>query len=1083
MRRLKLIFVILVSVAAILTAFNVYVRSTLHDTASQQASSQVNATLLGYADQLEQRILLSITVLQGLADKIGTGEYSAREGYILLKQATESLEMARVTGVVDRTGKLVISSRGPTPPEINLKDSENVAYFLDGGNRAWYFGGPVLNRIDNQWQILFSVPIHDANGELTGVIGAVITPSAVMEPLGRIMLPDDRLVLVNAENKTVGEIPFNADEIGTDGAYHSLLTNALNIEKTVTRNIESSQQGTVIASARTIADKTLGIILTRPENVALQGWKLFEAAALFASIGLFGLASICCLIFYRYDAAQRKYIQQLSHLNEKIKEESIKVNELAKVKTDFLANMSHEIRTPMNAIIGLLHLLGYTKLTPEQKEYVRKISDSGKFLLGIIDDILTYSKIEAGKVNIENTIFSTHEIMDSLSTILSVNSTGKDIEVLISVGESVPKHLIGDPFRLQQLLINITGNAIKFTERGEVLVSVDMTRKNDNKIELEFQTRDSGIGMSPEQVDNLFKPFLQADTSITRKFGGTGLGLSICKRLIDIMGGEISVKSAIGEGTTFTFTLPFELPQKGQVSASITKQTMRVLVVDDNTLAREVINNTARNLGWDTTVAESGEEALRIVEESYKEGLIFDLILMDWKMPGLDGVATSEQMRNRLPSKEMPIVVMVTAADKDQLLRHSSIENVDGIVLKPVTESSLFNAVISAQATPTSKNAEHSLVPENMKPDGEPCQLSGLNILLVEDNYINQDVAIHILEMEGASVTLAENGQVAVNKVQDDANNFDVVLMDLQMPVMDGITATTEIRNTLGNKKLPIIALTAGVFDTDREKCFTAGMNGFLSKPFRPDDMVRLVLSKIDATARARNIDAITPAVKPTRTAPTLTSATETADQIPNASDATDIPQTSRGLVINRAHALEMLGGNEELFETLSKHFIALYQNIFEDFSDDYQKQDWEELEKRAHSLKGASASIGANALQSVCGTLEKHSQLKNEDQITDLMLELKAEIRAALLELGGEDINAKNANRAEAEDDATPDDALEELRSALETNNLVALRLIEEHAETLGNRLGSVRFEEVKAHVGKLDFADGLNALSEKPE
>ncbi len=1083
MRRLKLISSILFAVAAILTAFNIYARTELRDEAYQQASSQVHATLLGYADQLEQRIVLSITVLQGLAEKLGTGNYSAREGHILLKQATESLEMARVIAVSDHTGQLVISSRGPTPPDINVKDNPNVAYFLNGGDRPWYFGGPVLNSIDNQWQILFSVPIHEADGTLSGVIGAVITPSAVMEPLGRIMLPDDRLVLINARNETVGKIPFSADDIGSNSAYSGLLNQALDTDETVTTSIDTQQQGTVIASARTIANETLGIILTRPENVALQGWKLFEAAALFASIGLFVLASICCLIFYRYDSIQQKHIAQLSDLNEKIKQESIKVNQLAEVKTDFLANMSHEIRTPMNAIIGLLHLLGYTKLSPEQKEYVRKIADSGKFLLGIIDDILTYSKIEAGKVKIEKTIFSIHEIMDSLSTILSVNSTGKDIEVLISVGESVPKHVIGDPFRLQQILINIAGNAVKFTDRGEVLLAVDMTRKNGNQIELEFKTRDSGIGMSDEQINTLFKPFLQADSSTTRKFGGTGLGLSICKRLIDTMKGDISVESTVGKGTTLTFTLPFELPQKGKIAATTTRNEMSVLVVDDNVLAREVIDKTAQNLGWHTKIAQSGEEALEIVEQHYASGQMFDLILMDWKMPGLDGVTASEKIRNQLPANAMPIVVMVTAADKDQLLRHSSIENIDGIVLKPITESSLFNAVISAKATSSHTKSGDDLVPENVKPDGEPRQLKGINILLVEDNYINQDVAIHILEMEGASVTLAENGQVAVDKVADAKNSFDLVLMDLQMPVMDGLTATTEIRTTLGKKDLPIVALTAGVFDSDREKCFAAGMNGFLSKPFRPDDMVRLILSKTRDSASPSRKVSLPDVSKPDVSKPDVSDVHSPSTLAPASSGAAmaSPPQeTTRGLVINRKHALEMLAGNEELFDTLCKHFVALYQNIFSEFMSDFKDRNWEELAKRAHSLKGASASIGANALQMVCASLEKNAQLGNEDKVSALMPELKSEIRAVLLELGGNDINDSSDSQGAEKPPATEhDSAMEELRNMLSTNNLAALSLISDKADAFIAILGQSQFDILKSQVDKLDFGNALRILS----
>ena len=500
-------------------------------------------------------------------------------------------------------------------------------------------------------------------------------------------------------------------------------------------------------------------------------------------------------------------------------------------KSEFLANMSHEIRTPINAILGLAHVLSRTALNADQRDCLQKLSGSGKLLLNIINDILDYSKIEAGRLELERAEFSLPQILDALSTMMSSNAKSKNLELLIDVAGTVPDRLVGDSLRLQQVLMNLAGNALKFTEAGEVVVRIAVASRVGDDLVLRFEVKDTGIGIAPEALPGLFSSFTQADASTTRRFGGSGLGLAICERLVRLMGGEIGVHSEPGHGSTFWFTAPFALGGPAVERPCCTPGGLSVLAVDDNVVARTVIGETVQSLGWRCDCVESGAEALgRLGEHNH-----YDLILMDWRMPGMDGLEAIRIIRRLYHDDKMPVIAMITAFDREDVVRAGGSTLVDGILVKPLTASMLYDfAAKTCEAV--------AVMPVQAPPDGsKTATLGGLTLLLVEDNSINQDVARRILELEGAGVVIAGNGREAIARLEDAPAGFDLILMDIQMPVMDGYEATRIIRADSRFASLPIIALTAGVMKPDRVDAQAAGMNGFVPKPFDVDLLVSTV--------------------------------------------------------------------------------------------------------------------------------------------------------------------------------------------------------------------------------------------------
>jgi two-component system sensor histidine kinase/response regulator len=527
-------------------------------------------------------------------------------------------------------------------------------------------------------------------------------------------------------------------------------------------------------------------------------------------------------------------------IEEQLRQAMAIAEEAARAKSDFLANMSHEIRTPMNAIIGMAHLALKTEMTPRQHNYLKKIQSSGQHLLGIINDILDFSKIEAGKLSIEHSEFALDRLLENLANLIGDKTAEKGLELLFDIGPEVPHHLIGDSLRIGQILINYANNAVKFTEQGEIDILFRVQEQNDSEVLLWCGVKDTGIGLSEEQCQRLFQSFSQADASTTRKYGGTGLGLSISKKLAELMGGTVGVESEQGKGSTFWFTARLGIG-KAKAPSLLPQPDLRgqpVLVVDDNENARLVLNDLLSGMTFKVSEVDSGKQAIAAIKAKAGTPNAFAIVFLDWQMPGMDGIETARQIRALGLSPE-PRLVMVTAYGREEVMKEIEAAGMDDLLIKPVNASLLFDTAMRVLGAEVREQRSAF--------DAPSAQLEGLagiqgaRILLVEDNELNQEVASEILTDAGFMVEIAANGQIAVDKVRQAADAadaaYDIVLMDMQMPVLDGIGATLEIRKDERFKTLPIVAMTANAMQQDKERCLTAGMVDFVTKPIEPDQL------------------------------------------------------------------------------------------------------------------------------------------------------------------------------------------------------------------------------------------------------
>ncbi|MBF0370565.1 MAG: response regulator [Magnetococcales bacterium] len=669
-----------------------------------------------------------------------------------------------------------------------------------------------------------------------------------------------------------------------------------------------------------------------------------------------------------------------------------KAEEASRTKGDFLANMSHEIRTPLNAVIGFTHLCQLTDLTSQQSDYLNKVNLSANALLSLINDILDFSKIEAGKLTMERASFSLVELLGGVVAMMGVKSQEKNLELLLDTTQDLPSHLMGDAHRLSQVLINLVGNAIKFTHQGEVVIGTRVVEAIGKEITLEFRVEDSGIGMSPGQLENLFQEFSQGDSSTTRKYGGTGLGLAISKRLVGLMGGKIEVESTPESGSTFRFTAKLSLAP-GKVyptqPPSVEMKPLKILVVDDNESARTILAEHLSALDWTIQLAESGEKALASLVAEEKAGKAFDLVLLDWKMPGLNGLEIARHIKEELILSKKPKIVMVTAYGQEQVdSEESSAAYLDGYLLKPVLLSTLLDAILTAFDETASLQSPYPSA--ELQPAIE--KLAGKQILLAEDNEINQQVSRELLEQVGIQVTLAENGQEAVELVTK--GGFDGVLMDLQMPVMDGFEATRQIRKLSGTEKLPVIALTANVMTGDREKCLQAGLNDHVGKPVVPEQLyatlAKWIVNADAAFSREAGFgDERSQATQPDAASSALVEAGEGEGEA-QAQPVASIPVKKRAVSpplpavrgIDLVKGLENVGGNAVLYRKILRKFTHSQGGACLEMVRHLEAGDHAAIVRTAHALKGVAATIGAKQLAQLAEQLEK--QAKTPEKATD---------------------------------------------------------------------------------------------------
>lgn len=616
----------------------------------------------------------------------------------------------------------------------------------------------------------------------------------------------------------------------------------------------------------------------------------------------------------------------------------------SRARAEFLANVSHELRTPMNAIIGMTSMALDEEISPTLRDYLTTAKDSALSLLTLLNDILDFSKLESGKFSIVKEPFNLADVVEDSIKALSNQAFAKGLELVCKVPRDLPREVIGDGIRLRQILTNLVGNAIKFTDTGEVVVAVEVVRIWPNEARFRFSVKDTGIGIPVEEQQRILEPFTQVDSSSTRIHGGTGLGLAISSELLRIMGGRLTLQSTVGKGSLFSFRLSFDLPSRQNLDTldSLPFDKLRdlpVLIVDDNATNRKIIAETLTTWGMKPITANDAEQALGILRQNMELGMKFPLVIVDALMPGMDGYELSRQVRSLSPENESPVLLMVSSADRREFQENEETSPISAYIQKPVTQTELIRAILRAMRLSTGPAS----APVDSITNNQP--LASLSVLVAEDTPANQKVVTTMLKKRGHSVTVAQNGREAVELFKK--QKFDVVLMDVQMPILDGFQATSVIRALERNSEYttPIIAMTAHAMRGDREKCLEAGMDAYVAKPLD----VKQLLGLLESVAEDH--------------APTTNGSEASAD------DQLFRPESTP--IIDYAGAMQRLGNDAELFCDFINYYDEDSKVLLAEIEDAITNSRTGDLHRAAHSLKGLAANLGAQRVVNTSYNLE----------------------------------------------------------------------------------------------------------------